>query len=104
MKRHWASCDITHHPGCNTRWLDERALSILLLLWQGPLKQVCLELLSPAPLLRLERKQQAGPRRVATGWGTRLRFLRQVLLRRCWSRGVGVAHGLKSRSSNISDS
>ena len=40
------------------RSLASHALGIFLLLWQGPLKQVHLQLLSPAPLLRLEREEQ----------------------------------------------
>ena len=41
--------------------LASHALGILFLLRQGPLKQVHLELLGPAPLLRLEREEQADP-------------------------------------------
>ena len=45
------------------------ALRVFLLLRQSALKQVCLEHLSPEPLLRLEREEETGSRGRATSWG-----------------------------------
>ena len=56
--------------------LASHVLRVFILLREGALKHVCLELLSPTPLLRLECKQQADPCGVATCWGARLRHLR----------------------------
>ena len=99
--------DIVQAPSVKLTVLDTvcsglagHPLCILFLLRQGALKQVGLEYLGLAPLLRLEHEEHTGPRSRATGWGAHGGCRGQLLPRQHrLGNGGGAADGLKSHSS-----